>query len=72
MGDVVQFHPPTGDPPAPSCGRRPDVGYVVHVWADDAMIGDRCQCGRQRLPESARRFLVTREPGDVIEADERP
>jgi hypothetical protein len=57
----------------PVCGERDDVPHHVrvHVWADGAAIGDPCQCGAQRLPRSARPFLVALEPGDYIEADEQ-
>lgn len=67
MAQVVQF--PASSKPL--CGTRSPLGVCVHVWDERAYVGDRCQCGAQRLPASARPLLIAREPGDCIEADER-
>jgi hypothetical protein len=59
VADVVPFPSPDPVKLPPLCGQHSTLGIRVHVWADDADVGDPCQCGARRLPESARPFLNT-------------
>lgn len=70
MAEIVEF--PRSSKQKHLCGDRSPLGVIVHVWDEAADIGDPCLCAsRVPLPDSARPLLLVREPGDLIEADER-